>query len=197
MTHVSPRPLAANPAAAGAFAPPTLVVVAHPDLASSRVTARLTAAVRDLPHVTVHVLDPARGHGADGGFDVVREQRLLRAHDRIVWQFPWYWYSVPAVLKAWIDQVLTHGFAYGGGGDALHGKTLRLVTSTGGPESSYAAVDPTSRFTMAQLLAPLEATARLVGMRQAEPLVLHGARTVSDARLDAHAERYRELLGAV
>ncbi|MFB7496727.1 hypothetical protein ACFC09_18915 [Streptomyces sp. NPDC056161] len=47
---------------------------------------------------------------------------------------------------------------------------------------------------MTQLPAPLDATARLVGMRLAEPLVLHGARTVSDENLAAHAERHRELL---
>ncbi|MET8613606.1 NAD(P)H-dependent oxidoreductase [Streptomyces misionensis] len=169
----------------------TLVILAHPDLASSRITARLVEAVSDLPHVTVHEIGPA---SPDGRFDIAREQQLLCDHDRIVWQFPWYWYSVPAVLKAWIDQVLTHGFAYGSTGSALHGKTLQLVTSTGGPESSYAADNPTSRFTMAQLLAPLDATARLIGMRLAEPLVLHGARTVSDEDLAAHAKRYRYLL---
>ncbi len=168
----------------------TLVVVAHPDLASSRITARLAEAVSGLPHVTIHAIGP------DGRFDIAREQQLLRDHDRIVLQFPWYWYSVPAVLKAWIDQVLTHGFAYGSSGTALRGKTLQLVTSTGGPEESYASVEPTSRFTMTQLLAPLDATARLLGMRLAEPLVLHGARTVSDEKLAGHAQRYRELLGA-
>jgi glutathione-regulated potassium-efflux system ancillary protein KefG len=71
-----------------------------------------------------------------------------------------------------------------------------VVTSTGGPEESYAAVDPASRFTMAQMLAPLDATARLIGMRLAEPLVLHGARTVTDEDLAVHAKRYRELLSS-
>uniref|UniRef100_A0AAU3GYK6 NAD(P)H-dependent oxidoreductase n=1 Tax=Streptomyces sp. NBC_01401 TaxID=2903854 RepID=A0AAU3GYK6_9ACTN len=171
----------------------TLVLVAHPDLASSRITARLAEAVSGLADVTVHEIGPAH---PDGRFDVAGEQQLLRDHDRIVWQFPWHWYSVPAVLKAWIDQVLTHGFAFGSSGTALRGKTLQLVTSTGGPEDSYASVDPASRFTMAQLLAPLDATARLIGMRLAEPLVLHGARTVSDEELAVHAERYRGLLSA-
>jgi glutathione-regulated potassium-efflux system ancillary protein KefG len=179
------------PATSTALSPRTLVVVAHPDLASSRVTARLTEAVRDLAHVTVHELHPAQ---RDGRFDVDHEQRLLREHDRIVLQFPWYWYSVPAVLKAWIDQVLTHGFAYGSTGTALRGKTLQLVTSTGGPRESYADPAPTSRYTMAQFLAPLDATARLLGMCLAEPLVLHGTRTVSEEALTTHAERYRALL---
>jgi glutathione-regulated potassium-efflux system ancillary protein KefG len=178
---------------AGPHPSPTLVVVAHPDLASSRITARLAESVRDLGHVTVHEIGPAY---PDGGFDIPHEQELLRDHDRIVLQFPWYWYSVPAVLKAWIDQVLTYGFAYGSSGTALRGKTLQVVTSTGGPEASYAAVDPTSGFTMIQLLAPFDATARLLGMRLAEPLVLHGARTVSDEDLALHAKRYRELLAS-
>ncbi|MEU8517890.1 NAD(P)H-dependent oxidoreductase [Kitasatospora sp. NPDC048722] len=173
-------------------APRTLVVVAHPDPGSSRITAGLADAVRDLDHVTVHDLSAAY---PDGRIDVEREQALLRAHDRIVWQFPWHWYSVPAVLKTWIDQVLAYGFAYGTGGTALHGKTLQLVTSTGAPEDAYAP-EGRNRFTMAQLMAPLDATAHLTGMRLAEPLVLFGARLVTDEELDAHAEHYRTLLAS-
>jgi len=187
------QPALRSATSAGPPSPRTLVLVAHPDLASSRITAGLAGAVSDLAHVTVHEIGPAR---RDGRFDIAREQQLLREHDRIVWQFPWYWYSVPAVLKAWMDQVLTHGFAYGSGGSTLRGKTLQLVTSTGGPEESYASADPTSRFTMTQLLAPLDATARLTGMRLVEPLVLHGARTVSDEKLALHAKRYRDLLSS-
>lgn len=168
----------------------TLVVVAHPDLAASRVTAHLADAIRDIEHVTVHDIAAAY---PDGRIDVTREQRLLREHDTIVWQFPWHWYSVPGVLKSWIDQVLTYGFAYGADGTALRGKTLQLVTSTGGPATSYA-TDGFNRFTMSALLAPIDATAHLTGMRLAEPLVLHGARTVSDEDLALHAKHYRALL---
>lgn len=49
-----------------------------------------------------------------------------------------------------------------------------------------------STFTLTQLLAPPDATARLIGVGLAEPLVLHGARTVSDENLAVHATRYRE-----
>ncbi|MEV6210174.1 NAD(P)H-dependent oxidoreductase [Kitasatospora sp. NPDC051914] len=171
-------------------APRTLVVVAHPDLASSRVTARLADAIRDLHHVTVHDIAAAY---PDGRIDVAREQQLLREHEVIVWQFPWHWYSVPAVLKSWIDQVLEFGFAYGPGGTALHGKTLRLATSTGGPAHSYRP-DGHNRFTIAELLHPIEATAHLTGMNLIAPLVLFGARTASDEDLALHAKQYRALL---
>lgn len=43
------------------------------------------------------------------GFDVTTEQEALRRADVIVWHFPFYWYSVPAILKKWIDDVLTRG----------------------------------------------------------------------------------------
>lgn len=70
----------------------------------------LADAVRDLEGVTVRDLAAVRG---ESGFDVAEEQRLLVAHDTIVLQFPWYRYSVPGILKEWMDQVLLHGFAYG------------------------------------------------------------------------------------
>ncbi|GAB4098573.1 NAD(P)H-dependent oxidoreductase [Sinomonas halotolerans] len=170
----------------------TLVLVAHPDLPASRVTAHLAEAAGALEDTTVHDLAAAY---PDGRISVTDEQRLLVEHDRIVWLFPWHWYSVPSALKAWMDQVLVYGFAYGAGGTALHGKELQLVTSTGGPESSYAP-DGHNGFTMGELLAPIAATANLTGMRLAEPLVLFGARTASDEELGLHAERCLALLAA-
>lgn len=168
----------------------TLVLVAHPDLESSRITAHLAETIRGMDNITVRDLSAVAPHRR---FDVVREQELLREHDTIVWQFPWHWYSVPGVLKEWIDQVLTHGFAYGADGDALHGKRLQLVLSTGGPESSYAPAGH-NRFSMAELLRPLDATAHLCGLEMAEPLVLHSAPRATAAQLSEHARRYRELL---
>jgi putative NADPH-quinone reductase len=168
----------------------TLVLLAHPDLESSRVNSALADAVRDLPGVTLRDLVAARG---ESGFDVATEQRLLREHDCVVLQFPWYWYSVPGVLKEWMDRVLTYGFAYGTGGDALRGKTLQVVTSTGGPDASYQP-GGYNRFTMTDLLRPVDATAHLCGMTLAAPLVVHGARTIDDAGLASVGARYRTLL---
>lgn len=170
-----------------------LVIVAHPDLAASRITAHLTAAIQDLDGVTIRDLASAY---PDRRVDAAAEQRLLQDHDTIVLQFPWHWYSVPGVLKEWMDQVLTYGFAYGSGGNALQGKKLQLVISTGGPEPSYTP-HGYNRFTMAELLRPLEATAHLCGLIMTEPLVLHSAPRVTQEELDAHAARYRELLSAV
>ena len=170
--------------------PRTLVLLAHPDLPGSRVNSALADAVRDLEDVTVRDLAEVR---VGSGFDVTEEQRLLVEHDVVVLQFPWYWYSVPGILKEWMDQVLLRGFAYGSEGTRLHGKTLQVVTSTGGPGESYEAAGY-NRFTMTELMRPIDATAHLCGMRLAEPFVVHGVHRIDDAALEAYAARYRALL---
>jgi glutathione-regulated potassium-efflux system ancillary protein KefG len=68
-----------------------------------------------------------------------------------------------------------------------------VTRSTARPEISYQP-DGYNRFTMIELMRPIDATAHLCGLRLAEPLVLHGARTVSDQALTDHSRRYRDLL---
>jgi glutathione-regulated potassium-efflux system ancillary protein KefG len=170
--------------------PHTLVLHAHPDPAGSRVNKALASAVRDLDGVTFRDLALV---SRDSGFDVAEEQRLLIEHDTIVLQFPWYWYSVPGILKEWLDQVLLYGFAYGSEGTKLHGKTLQVVTTTGGPRESYLP-EGHNRFTMSELLRPLEATAHLCGMTFAEPLIIHGIHRLDATTLIDEAVRYRALL---
>ena len=171
--------------------PSTLVLLAHPHLSTSRVNRALADAVRGLTGVTVRDLAAARGRD---GFDVVAEQRFLVEHDTVVLQFPWYWYSVPGLLKDWIDQVLTYGFAYGPGDTALRGKTLQVVTTTGAPDASYQP-EGHNRFTMQELMRPLDATAHLCGLALADPFVVHGARTLDDDTLASYCVRYQILLG--
>ncbi|MFE8016740.1 NAD(P)H-dependent oxidoreductase [Streptomyces antibioticus] len=165
--------------------PHVLVLVAHPDLGRSRVNAALADAVRGLRHVTVHDL---YGSYPDHRVDVPRERALLHAHRTVVLQFPFYWYSTPPLLKQWLDQVMPYG-------PALTGKTLRLAVSTGSAAHTYTPEGRTG-YTMAELLRPLEATARLTGMDLAEPLLVHGARDLTDEELKRTAERYQELLCA-
>ena len=152
----------------------------------------LADAVAGLPGVTVRDLAGVR---SGDGFDVPVEQQLLVRHDTIVLQFPWHWYSVPALMKEWMDQVLTYGFAYGEHATALRGKTLQVVTTTGAPETAYRP-EGHNRFTISELMRPLDATAHLCGLALADPFVVHGARTLDDAALATYGARYRALLGS-
>ena len=170
-----------------------MVLHAHPEAARSRVNAALLAAARATPGITVRELYEDY---PDFFIDVKREQALLEAHDVIVLQHPFRWYSVPALLKEWQDEVLTRGWAYGEGGTALHGKRWLQAVSTGGPAAAYAAGGSLG-FTMRDLLAPLEATARLCGMRFMEPFLVHGTHRLTDEALRDHAAAYAALLAGL
>jgi len=168
-----------------------LVLLAHPELEQSRANRRLldaalalqqggsrSVAVRDL-----YALYP------DYLLDVETEQALLAAARLVVWQHPIRWYGMPPLMKLWCDDVLAFGWAYGPGGDALRGKDVWLVASTGGAEDSYRP-DGYNRYFFDAFLPPYEQTAALCGMRFLPPLVLHGAHRVSDGELAEHAQSY-------
>jgi putative NADPH-quinone reductase len=149
----------------------TLVVLAHPDLEGRSIANRIIVdAVRPLPQVTVKDLSR---ECPSFRFDVGREQAALAAADAVVFQFPFYWYSVPGILKEWMDQVLTYGFAYGSTGDKLRGKRFLVSTTVGGPADAYCA-GGYNNFTIAELLKPLRQMANLTGMRYHRPVVSHG-----------------------
>ncbi|HEU0030164.1 MAG TPA: NAD(P)H-dependent oxidoreductase [Kofleriaceae bacterium] len=171
-----------------------LVLFAHPVMERSRVNRRLLAATRDLEHVTVQDLYEAY---PTLGIDVAREQELLLAHDVIVFQHPFYWYSVPAILKEWQDLVLEHGWAYGAGGTHLRGKITLNVVSTGGPPQAYQK-GGYNRFTMRELLSPWDQTAYLCGMRFLAPFTVHAAlRVAGDDDVAPKVAAYRRLLIAL
>lgn len=171
----------------------TLVLFAHPALEKSRIHRRFLERRPDHPELTFHDL-----YEAYPRFDVSveREQALLEAHALVLFQFPLYWYSVPPLLKQWLDLVLEHGWAYGSTGNALRGKTAGAVVSTGGRREAYRP-EGLNRHTVRQLLAPLEQTVRLCGMRFLPPWVVHGTHGLGGRAVDTVAEEYRRLLLAV
>ena len=164
-----------------------LILFAHPMPRKSRINRALVNAVRELQGVTFHDLYEAY---PDFDIDVAQEQSLLREHDVLVLQHPFYWYSAPAVMKEWLDLVLQYGFAYGDQGTALKGKRWQQAITTGGPEDAYQA-SGSNRFTIRELLAPFEQTANLCSMDYLEPFVVHGVLQMTRAQIDAEALRYR------
>jgi glutathione-regulated potassium-efflux system ancillary protein KefF len=167
-----------------------LVLAAHPNWRESRVNRRLRDAARSVNGV--HVQD-LYAHYPDYDIDVAAEQALAQAARLIVLLHPVQWYSMPALLKLWTDEVLAYGWAYGPGGTALQGKDLWLVASTGGAESSYHP-QGYNRYFFDAFLPPYEQTAALCGLRFLPPLILHGAHAAKDDVLDAHAAVFAQRL---
>lgn len=195
----------------------TLVLVAHPRLGQSRITRRLADAARacasavgpdwagstDLPTATsatapaqapvpalvqVQVRDLYALY-PDQFIDAEAERAALAGVQRLVWLHPWHWYGMTPLLKQWLDEVFTAGWAFGSGGRALAGVELWLVTSTGGSAQSYQAGGEHDHEFEAFLPAYRQ-TAALCGMRFLPPLVLHQAAQVGEAELQAHARRF-------
>jgi glutathione-regulated potassium-efflux system ancillary protein KefG len=167
-----------------------LIVFAHPALERARVAPAMLHAAERVPHFPVRDLYDLY---PDMTIDVLAEQVALAVSDFVVLQFPLYWYSVPALLKEWLDLVWVPGWAYGKGGKVLKGKTLGCAFSAGGGGQAYGP-DGANRFTIAELMRPWEQTAFLCGMRWIPPFVIHDAGDLDDATLAAEAARYARWL---
>ena len=168
-----------------------LVLYAHPSPQRSEVNQHLFKAAKKVKGVTVVDLyhEYPTYH-----INIDKEQQRLIDHDVIIFQFPLYWYSTPAILKEWQDLVLEYGFAYGHEGTALHGKKFLCSLSAGGKADAYQ-TDGYNHFTIRELLHPLEQMATLTGMQYLAPFALFGARTAQeDGRVKSHVENWSSLL---
>ncbi len=170
-----------------------LVLFAHPAFQRSRVNRELVQEARGLAGVTFHDLYEEY---PDFDIDVQSEQELLLDHDIVVLHHPFFWYSSPALLKQWQELVLEHGWAYGSQGKALRGKRMLVAITTGGREEAYRH-DGYNRFTIADLLRPLEQTAWLCGMEYLPPFVVHGTHGMTEEEILRHARDYRTTLEAL
>ena len=171
-----------------------LILFAHPGYHRSHANKALLQALRKVEGIHVHDLYQRYPNMF---IDVAHEQQLLLEHDIIIFQHPLYWYSSPAIIKEWMDQVLEYGFAFGPEGHALKDKQLLSAITTGGSQESYTSQGHNRRAVIEYLL-PFRQTAWLCGMRYLPPFVLYSYHTIQDARLLRDtAQEYRRLLIAL
>lgn len=130
----------------------TLVVVSHPKINDSQTQQFLLQGAK-LQDVTWHHVEELKE------IDVEKEQALLMENDRIIFQFPLYWYAAPAGLKDWEDQVLTRNFVYGDGDDNLSDKEFGIVVSTGMPLKEFQR-GGSENVTIDEIMAPYFAIAQ-------------------------------------
>jgi glutathione-regulated potassium-efflux system ancillary protein KefG len=165
----------------------TLILYAHPNAESSRANSRLLSSAREQSNVTVRSLYDLY---PEFYIDVAAEQKALREHEFIVFQFPIYWYSCPPLLKLWMDQVLAYNFAYGPTGDALKDKSMMLSITAGGSNGAYSEAGAHG-FPLESFLLPFLQTARMCAMRWERPELLHHALDVPDSVLLEHGEKFK------
>ncbi|WP_138495405.1 NAD(P)H-dependent oxidoreductase [Paenibacillus pinistramenti] len=164
----------------------TLIIAGHPDLQKSRINSIWTEALRQQKDITVHVLSEVY---PDGKMDVAKEQALLDAHDRIILQYPLYWYATPPLLKQWMDEVFEYGWAFGPGGEHLKGKEFGIAISTVGSAAAYQP-GGSNLFTVREVLKPMEAVANYVGAHYLPPFAFHSANHVTEEEISAGKDAY-------
>ena len=147
-----------------------LLVLGHSNYDNSLSNRTIADIAAKNSNITVRKL-----HEVSSGFefDVKAEQDALAKADVVVFQFPFHWYSLPAILKKWVDDVLLFGFAYGPGGDKLKDKKVVISLTTGGPAEAYS-VSGSNNYSVHQLIAPVIQTAQFCGMKVAEVVASSG-----------------------
>ena len=131
--------------------------------------------------------------------DVAAEQAKLAAADLVIFQFPLWWFSMPAIMKGWIERVYAYGLAYGYrnegnryryGDGGLRGKRAVLSVMVGGPEVDYAPRGINGP--LDQLLFPITHGAPFFpGMDVLPTHAIYGTGRITEARFAAERDAWR------
>jgi len=148
-----------------------LIILGHPhfdkSLANKTIIDELQNSNLDIEVRHLHALYP------DYKIDAKAEQEALLRHQTIVFQYPVYWYNMPAILKQWFDVVFEYQFAYGSKGDKLKGKNFIPSFTVGAPENEYKTLGE-HHFRVYEFCKNLEQTAYYAQMNYVEPFYFHG-----------------------
>ena len=111
--------------------------------------------------------------------DVAEEQKLLAEHDRIIFEYPIFWFNMPPLLKKWLDEVLSYGWAYGPA-YSLEGKDFGVAVSTGGIEDAYK-LGGADSYPITTFISQIEAGAKFLHANYLSYHVFYGAGSTSVA----------------
>jgi NAD(P)H dehydrogenase (quinone) len=132
--------------------------------------------------------------------DVETEIRKVEGCELMIWQFPLWWFGLPAVLKGWVDRVFAMQRTYGGGriyqSGVFRGKRAMLSLSTGGPEQAY--VEGGLQGDIAGILRPVQrGVLQFLGFDVLAPQIVYGpARMTQEQRalaLATYAQRLQSI----
>ncbi|MGX4686536.1 NAD(P)H-dependent oxidoreductase [Vagococcus sp. JNUCC 83] len=140
----------------------TLVVIAHPNSDESGLQSFFKESSASLSQVTIYDIQKELPN-----FDLSKTQELLRQHDRIIFQFPMYWYAAPDILYKWLEKVLTKSLYQ----SELKGKELGIVINTGQKLSAFQA-GGSEHFSISELLKPFQAIAYKCQMTYLTPFTV-------------------------
>jgi NAD(P)H dehydrogenase (quinone) len=143
-----------------------------------------------------------RHAAAGGGFDPVlaTEMEKVRSADLLVVTFPLWWFSVPAILKGWVDRVFASGVAYGPGRSYAtapwRGKRAICALTTGAPPSAF--TDEGRNGDISRVLHHVQfGMLHYIGCDVLPPFIAYGAARADDATRAAYLEDWRTRLRTI
>lgn len=129
--------------------------------------------------------------------DIVAEQEKLLWCDYLIMLFPMWYFSMPAIMKGWVDRVLTAGFAYGDGkwydDGGLKGRKAMIAVTTGSPDDWFG-VDRINPEIKEILFHINFGVLYFVGFDMLEPFVAWQPSHVSQKKREGYLEKYKERL---
>lgn len=174
----------------------TLIIVTHPNIQNSIVNKRWIEELYKYPEIFyVHQLHEVY---PDEEIDVLAEQALIEKYNKIVFQFPFYWFNCPPFLKKWFDEVLTYGWAYGNtSGYKFGGKKVALAVSAGIDEHEYSTTKK-YKYSLSELLRPFELTFEYVKADYRHFFAYYGIElNTSDEWVEKSVPKYLEFLNSL
>lgn len=129
--------------------------------------------------------------------EIETEQQKVEWCDLMIWQFPLWWFTVPGILKGWVDRVFAMGRFYGNGHfydeGIFKGKKALLSLTTGGAEEHYQKGGFNGD--LYGMLKPLHrGILRFVGFNVLEPHVVYGPVRLTPEQREQELERWSERL---
>lgn len=130
--------------------------------------------------------------------DILEEQEKLVWADLVIFQFPLWWFSMPAILKGWMDRILAVGFAYGGGRlydtGVFKGKKAMLVITTGAPSSVFTPTGMALAYPSKILFPIHHGTLYYVGMSILQPFIAWQPARIGPQGREQYLEDYKKRL---
>ena len=134
---------------------------------------------------------------ANDGFasDIQAELDKLDWCDALIFQFPLWWFGLPAILKGWVDRVFAMGRVYGGGkwydAGVFRGKRALCSVTTGGPTSIY--MPDGLNGDIQAVLEPINhGMFYFTGFDVLPPFIVYGPARMSAEQRAAELQRYRD-----
>lgn len=167
----------------------TLVIFAHPYFEYSTTSVELIKVYQDVENLTFKDLYE---EFPDFHITPFRERKRIRAYERLVFHFPLIWFSIPPLLKLWIDEVFDMTWTMQTD-HPLQNKDAVIIVTIGGKEENYTE-NGMYETTIKELLKSLTLSLKVNQIDVKELITIHDADDLTKEALLQYSEKITKTL---